>query len=94
MPCIILRNLYFTLVHPYFEYCNVIWAVNKTVSLDNLFRKQKRAIRVVTNSKWNSHTAPLFVKLNVLTLYNINALQKILVYDVVIDDIMISNKVE
>ena len=65
MPCEVLRNLYFTLVHPYFEYCNVIWAVNKTVSLESLFRMQKRAIRVVSNSKWNSHSSPLFIKMNV-----------------------------
>ena len=44
MPCDVLRNLYFSLLHPSFEYCNVIWAVNITVSLESLFRMQKRAI--------------------------------------------------
>ena len=73
MPCTILRNLYFTLIHPYLDYCNVIWAGNRTESLERLYRLQKqRAIRVITSSKWNCHTAPLFVKLYVLTLYNIN----------------------
>ena len=51
MPCEVLRNLYFTLVNPYFEYCNVIWAVNRTVSLESQFRMKKIAIRVVSNSK-------------------------------------------
>ena len=72
MPCTILGNLYFTLIHPYLDYCNVIWAGNKTDSLECLNRLQKRAIRVVTNSKWNCHTALLFLKLYVLTRYNIN----------------------
>ena len=71
MPCEVLTDLYFTLVHPYFKYCNVIWAVNRTVSLESLFRMQKRAIRVVSNSKWNSHSSPLVIKMNVLTLYHV-----------------------
>ena len=94
MPFEVLRNLYLTLVYPYFEYCNVIWAVNRTVSLESLtlsivmlsglstkciarslFRMQKRAIRVVSNSKWNSHSSPLFIKMYVLTLYNVNQFQ-------------------
>ena len=71
MPRTILRNLYFILIHPYLDYCNVICAANRTDCLVCLHRLQKRAIRVVTNSKRNCHTALLFVKLYVLTLYNI-----------------------
>ena len=26
LPSHILVNLYYTLVHPYFDYCNIIWA--------------------------------------------------------------------
>ena len=51
MTCTILRNLYFTLLHPYLDCCNVIWAGNRTDSLECLYGLQKRAIRVVTNSK-------------------------------------------
>ena len=49
MPFTILRNLYFTLIHPYLDYCNVIWAGNRTDSLECLYRLQKQAIHVVTN---------------------------------------------
>ena len=28
-----LRNFYFTLIHPYLDYCNVIWAGNRIDSL-------------------------------------------------------------
>ena len=32
---------------------------------------KKRAMRVITNSKSNEHTAPIFLNLRVLALYNI-----------------------
>ena len=35
---------------------------------------QKRAMRFITNSKWNVHT-PIFKNLHVLTLCNINKFQ-------------------
>jgi hypothetical protein len=34
--------------------------------IDDLFIKQKAAIRIISNTKYNSHTAPLFKKLNIL----------------------------
>jgi hypothetical protein len=30
--------------------------------------QQKKAIRIITNSSYNAHTAPLFAKLNILPL--------------------------
>ena len=70
-----MRSLYFTLINPYFEYCNIIWAISSSGVLDDLFRLQKRAIRLVTNSVYKAHTAPLFLKLNVLKVYQINHIQ-------------------
>jgi len=54
-----LRSLYFVLVHPYYEYANIVWAVRNTVVLQKLFITQKRAVRIVTNLPWNAHTYPL-----------------------------------
>ena len=31
VPCVILRNLYFMLLQPYLEYCNIVWATGKSV---------------------------------------------------------------
>ena len=75
IPESILRNLYYTLVNPYFEYCNIIWATNSTGTLAKLFRIQKRALRLITNSKWNAHTDPLFRQCKMLTIYKLNQLQ-------------------
>jgi len=34
----------------------------------------KRAIRLIANSEWNAHTAPLFRDLNILTTHQLNLL--------------------
>ena len=75
IPPSILTNLYFTLVHPYFQYCNIVWASNSSLSLSKLSKMRKRAMRVITNSKWNVQTAPIFNNVRVLTLCNINKFQ-------------------
>ena len=62
------------LINPYFEYCNIIWAISSSAALVKLFRIQKRAIRLITNSEWNAHTAPLFRDMNILTIYQLNLL--------------------
>jgi len=73
-PVSLLRNLYFKLINPYFEYRNVIWAISSSIALVKLVRIQKRAIRLVANSEWNAHTAPLFRDLNILTIHQLNLL--------------------
>ena len=71
IPPSILIDLYFTLVHPYFQYCNIVWASNSSLSLSKLSKMQKRAMRVITNSKWNAQTAPIFI-IFVCSLYAIS----------------------
>ena len=64
-----------TLINPYFEYCNIVWATNKTVLFDKLFILQKNAIRIITSSRWNTHTAPLFREKCILKICDINVVQ-------------------
>ena len=75
VPKAVLLSLYHSLVAPYLQYCNLVWAVHRSASLSALFLCQKRAIRVVTNSQRLSHTAPLLQFLGVLPLSAINDLQ-------------------
>jgi len=75
IPISFLRNLNFTLINLYFEYCNVIWAISSSIALVKLFRIQKRAIHLIANSEWNAHTAPLFRDLKILTIHQLNLLQ-------------------
>ena len=71
----VLKMLYHSLIQPYFQYCIIIWATHHTQHIELLFRKQKKSVRIISLSKWNAHTKPLFVNHRILTLSNINMFQ-------------------
>ena len=75
LPCNILYTLYNTLIHPYFSYCNIVWGSQLTSKLDELFRIQKKAIRIITKKNWNEHTSSLFKLTNILKLCDLNKYQ-------------------
>ena len=62
LPFTTLKTLYFSMINPYLQYGILAWGFNNT----RLQKLQKRAIRIITNSKYNSHTEPLFKKTNIL----------------------------
>jgi hypothetical protein len=70
-----LLMLYNTMIQPYYEYCNIVWGVGSTTLLDYLFRKQKKALRAIAFAKWDAHSEPIFKKLKILTVYDLNKLQ-------------------
>ena len=72
LPKSVLITLYHALIHPYLEYCNTVWAIHRSSTLNDLFISKKKSLRAITFSNWNSHTAPLFRSLNILPLSNIN----------------------
>ena len=75
VPGVILRNLYFMLLPPYLEYCNIVWATGKSVMLNKLLVIHNKVLRIITNSPWNTHGPLIFSKLNILTVFGINKLQ-------------------
>ena len=75
LPYSILLTLYSTLVYPYLTYCNIIWGCAKPSLLNRLVVLQKRAVRRITSSCYRAITGPLFVRLNLLKLSEINKFQ-------------------
>ena len=68
--------LYNALLLPYINYCLVTWGYQcKRINI-----LQKRAIRLITLSTYNCHTAPLFKKLKLLTIKDMLALQELKFY--------------
>ena len=51
----ILKILYNSLVLPHLQYCILSWGFES----DRIFKLQKRAVRIITCSKYNAHTEPL-----------------------------------
>src|SRR6218665_40606 len=74
----ILLSLYYTLIFPYFSYCNIIHSSKYKTHLYNLLILQKRAIRLICNLSRFSSTKASFCKLNLLTLNNMNKYQILL----------------
>ena len=66
--------LYYTLIYPYITYCNSAWSSTYVSNLNRIYDMQKRAVRAVTNSDYRAHTAPLFSKLKMLDIFQINTL--------------------
>lgn len=77
LPTNILLNLYYTMIHPYLSYCNVIWASNYNSRLQRLQTLQKRAVRIILGFHNRERRSPdnMFNIANILTVSKINALQ-------------------
>ena len=59
--------LYNALIMSNINYCSSVWS-EPTVYTKKLETAQKRAIRIVSNAKYNQHTQPLFAKSRTLAL--------------------------
>ena len=70
-----LRILYYSIIYPYLEYCNLVWASTYSSNLCRIVLLQKRAIRILNKSEFHAHTDPLFKKLNILKFDDIRLLQ-------------------
>ena len=67
----ILNSLYSSLVEPHFSYCVEVWGNTYRTYLQSLYKKQKRAIRIVCKSSYLCHSAELFRELEVLPLFHL-----------------------
>ena len=76
LPGHILRMLYNSLVLPHLQYSILTWDF-KASRLEKL---QKRALRIITRSKYNAHTEPLFKKQNLLKLNDLFELNVLKLY--------------
>jgi hypothetical protein len=66
-------SLYYTLIYPYIIYCNLAWSSTYVTNLNRIFYLQKRAVRIITNTHFRAHSAPLFSQLGLLDIFQINS---------------------
>ena len=62
LPMHIKLTLYYSLVQPHIIYGILLWGHN----CDRILKLQKKIIRIISLSKYNAHTNPLFRSLNIL----------------------------
>ena len=63
-----LRKVYFSLIYSVLQYCISCWGHTSKCYLEPLNVLNRRALRIICNVPWNTHTTPLFHKLNILKL--------------------------
>ena len=62
IPLNILLTIYNTLILPHINYGILSWGFKS----DRNLKLQKKAVRIITLSKFNAHSEPIFKRLNVL----------------------------
>ena len=68
-----LKNLYFSFIHSYLNYGNIVWASTGTAKLEKLASKQKQALRIVNNEF--TDIREIMVRMKVLNIYKLNIYQ-------------------
>ena len=53
----------------------MVWGYTCKTYIDKIFKSQKWALKTVSNSHYRAHTGPLFVKYNVLNVYDMYKLE-------------------
>jgi hypothetical protein len=59
-------SLYYALIHSHLTYCPTILACTSKTNINKIHKIQKKALRIMTNSKYNEHTGPICLKYNIL----------------------------
>ena len=57
------------MVQPYLTYGILLWGNANKMYLNKLYKLQKRAVRMISNSSYLSHSKPLFEKFNILNIF-------------------------
>jgi len=71
LPEYILLQLYNSLVLSHVNYCISVWGNVSEADKKRIFVLQKKALRCISNSPYNCHTNPLFVKYNLMKFNDI-----------------------
>lgn len=72
-----LKSLYTSFFHSHLLYCANIYSCTSQSNLNKIFLQQKKAIRIITKSGYNDHTAQLFEQFNILPLEKIITQEKL-----------------
>ena len=72
-PC--LKTLYYCLVYPYLHYCIIVWGSTDKTNLRRLVSLQKKVIRIISKSTFDSNSDPIFKELELLKLNDVRQLE-------------------
>ena len=67
----ILTGLYYALIYPFLIYGIITWDNTYSTTLKPLYVLQKKALLLMTFSKFDEHSSPLFKTLNIIKLHDL-----------------------
>ena len=67
LPSYTLKTIYNSLINSHINYGILCWGYKS----NKILKLQKKAVRIISNSKFNAHTQPLFKNLKILTVNDI-----------------------
>ena len=76
LPQRILLTIYNSMFLPHINYCILAWGYNH----QRIFKIQKKVVRIISLSKYNAHTDPLFKHLKLLKMKDIHQIQQLKFY--------------
>ena len=71
VPYHIMLNLYYSLVYPHLQYCNVIWGCAPISYINKILLLQK-IVRIITKSNYLAHTDEISSRTNILKIDDLN----------------------
>jgi hypothetical protein len=71
----LMKQFYYSFIHSYLSYGNIAWCSTNKTKLQSLYRSQKHALRTITFKNRLTHSKPIFDKLNILNIFEINVYQ-------------------
>ena len=69
-----LLTLYYSYIHTYLNYANLLWGSTNRTNLKKLLSQQKHAVRIINNRTRFDHTNELFRSQKILNIYKLNIL--------------------
>ena len=64
--------MYYSLVYPHLQYCNLIWGCAPYSYTNKILMLQKKIVRIITKSNYLAHTDELFAITNILKVNDLN----------------------
>ena len=75
VPLRILFMMYNAFILPHIMYCIIIWANQFPSKLEKIYRLQKKALRICSNSDYYAPSKPIFNHFQTLNIFDINNLK-------------------
>ena len=72
VPYHVMLNLYYSLVYPHLQYCNLIWGCAPNLYTNKILLLEKKIERIITKSNYLAHTNELFARTNILKIGDLN----------------------